>query len=186
MKIVLLRHGKPDINSKVITNPLDLKNWIKKYDEVDLLKTSLPSEETVKLAAECNYIVCSSLKRSIKSAERVLGNDKYNVDKEFREVGLPHGNKSYPKLKLGTLAAIFRILWLFGYSNNCESIKDGEKRAEKAAAKLIGLADKYETVMFVGHAILNYFISKELRKDGWKGPTVPSRTFWDYGIYEKS
>lgn len=185
MKIILIRHGNPDINHKTNIKPKELAEWFDQYNKVSIRNESKPCVQAVQVTKDINYVVCSDYIRSINSAE-ILKVKKINeIDKGFREVDIPLPDWSFPKIDLRIMVLIFRVLWFLGYSKNCESLKEAKSRAGIAADKLIDYAEKYESVLFVGHAIFNHLISKELRKRGLKGPSNPGRRYWKYGEYIK-
>jgi broad specificity phosphatase PhoE len=188
MKIVLMRHGEPKI---------DLSDMLKKKCSANELKTifgvyinsglntqkRLPPE-ALRVAKTCNAIVCSDLPRSIESAT-ALGVLNINlIDSIFREADLPYTNWRYPKLTVFTWGIFFRVLWYLGYSNRADSITSVKRRAETAAVKLKQMADEHGSVILIGHGIINRFVAKKLRYNGWRGPKNPGYNYWEYGIYE--
>ena len=82
-------------------------------------------------------------------------------------------------------ASIFRMGWWFGYSTNAESFKKAKERAACSALKLSDIASEYDSVVFIGHGLLNQYIAKELLSHAWQGPVNPGRKFWDFAVYEK-
>jgi len=129
-------------------------------------------------------IVCSHLKRSIESAKILTEKDILLSDEIFREAVLPSSNLAYPRLNTMTWFFIFRSLWLFGYAKNGESIAATRKRAKLSADKLIEIAKQHDDLLFVGHGFINHFISKELKRRGWKGPKKSAHEHWEYSRYE--
>ena len=89
------------------------------------------------------------------------------------------------KLKPSVWAVIFRILWFAGYSHNAESITKGRSRVKEAARLLITEAESKQSVLLVGHGILNRMIAKELVHSGWTGPSTPNGGYWSASVYDK-
>jgi broad specificity phosphatase PhoE len=160
-------------------------DWVKLYNTNELDRSVKPTVETIAIAKTAGVIMCSDLPRSIESAQ-VLGVQAPTIiDPNFQEAGLPIGDWNYPKLSVRLWAIIFRVFWLFGYSNRSESLNQTKKRASLAAQKLVQLAEQHDVVLFVGHGIINRLIAKEIRNLGWDGPKVPNQENWGFGIYKK-
>ena len=183
MKIIILRHGRPDISKKMIVTGQQFGTWIKEYNFARLDLNILPSDELYRLAVSCNTTICSNLSRSIESA-KVLGKENFKVDESFIEADLPFYNISFFKLKAKTWLVVFRVLWLLGFAKNVESFYDFKYRANLCTDKLCDTATNGETVLFVGHGILNRMIAKKLIALGWRGPKKISSNYWSYAIYE--
>lgn len=91
MKIVLLRHGEPEISLsnmlKMKCSANQLKAVIRNYNDSGLNKQNAPTFETLCVAKTCRSLVCSDLRRFIESAW-VLAVPKVDlVDAFFRESG---------------------------------------------------------------------------------------------------
>ncbi len=184
MKVVILRHGKVDYPPIKILSARDFIHWVESYNSNKLDRSIKPTEGAINIAKKAGAVVCSDLPRSVESA-KLLGVDKPTIiDPGFKEAGLPMGSWKFPKLSVRLWAVIFRFLWLFGYSRGSESVSDARQRAKQSAEKLIQLAQEYKVVLFVGHGIMNRLIANELRKSGWEGPAVPSRKYWEFGVYK--
>ncbi|WPD23157.1 MAG: histidine phosphatase family protein [Candidatus Electrothrix scaldis] len=185
MEIAILRHGMPEpISEKPITAS-DFIDWIRRYNESGLSKTSHPSQAASAYAQACNVIVSSTLPRSIDSAKTLDAEKLIISDKQFIEAGLPSANWRLLKMSPNIWAMIFRVLWLLGYANNSESLNEAKQRASQAADTLIQLAREQQKVLFVGHGIFNRLLAKELRNRDWSGPRSPGSTHWSFGVYKQ-
>jgi len=183
MKIILLRHGRPIIPSLEWLNSISFKQWVHEYNASGLDPSSTPESKAFKDTLEYQAIVCSKLPRSIESAH-ILGKERIVLTHEvFNEAGLPIADWHILKLSPKIWAVFFRVLWLFGYSNNSESFNEAKIRAKDAVKKLIDIADKYESVLLVGHGVYNRILANELRYLGWSGPKNPGSKYWDTGTY---
>ena len=185
MEIILLRHGKPIIPSLHKIKAFSFLQWIESYNDSGLCPTSKPSPKLLTLANKTNAVICSQLPRSLQSAEALNINDITLSHSWFNEAGLPSANWRTFKLSPTTWVVIFRILWLFGYSNNSESYKEAKIRAQNSAQKLIELAKEHKSVLFVGHGIYNKLLANELKSLGWSGPGNPGSKHWSFGVYNK-
>lgn len=184
MEIILLRHGKPNIPSLNKIKAFAFKDWIDSYNAAGLNQQSIPTEKALIIANKCKVVVCSELPRSKESAAALKIKKITLSHSQFNEAGLPSANWNSLKLSPAIWAIIFRILWLFGYSNNSESYKEANTRAKKSAQKLIALAQEHERVLFIGHGIYNKLLSKQLRLLGWSGPANPGTKHWSFGTYK--
>jgi len=185
MEIAILRHGKPDAPAKKRISASAFIDLITDYNASSLSKSSVPTDNALSYANECGAIVCSNLKRSLDSAKAL---DKEKVilsDQLFVEAGLPSANWRLLKLSPSLWAVIFRVLWLFGYSNNSESIIEVKSRASQGVNELTELAQKHQRVLFVGHGVFNRLLVKELRTRNWSGPKNPGSTHWSFEVYEQ-
>ncbi|MFF2484509.1 histidine phosphatase family protein [Paenibacillus sp. NPDC058071] len=185
MEITLIRHGKSLwIEDKPVTCGA-FKHWVEKYDNNGVFEEKSYPAETVEKASAATVVVTSDLKRAIESAKLLNSSLPAVSDPLFRETELPA-----PSVKLGGLrlnpslwAVMLRCLWFSGYARECESLKDAQIRAEKAAAFLDQCAKENQNVVLVGHGFFNRFIGKELKKRGWDGVKKPSSKHWHCTTY---
>lgn len=183
MKIVLLRHGQSTITSSERLSAADFGRWIKAYNIAGIAPRSLPSVQAIAQARACAVTVCSNLPRSIESA-MVLGVDNIaEQDALYRECEMPHAEWRVPKLSVKTWPYIFRMLQLFGYTFNSESIIEARQRAQGCTRRLCDLAQQNGSVLFVGHGSLNWLIARNLLRLGWAGPSHAGRKHWQFGVY---
>ena len=184
MKIILLRHGKPQLQTPERIKANELHQWVNTYNSAGIDHIPAPPAELTQLAQQCNTVVCSDLPRSIESA-RLLGIENIDyTDSLFREMQLPYGNWRTPNASPMFWAVLFRTLWFLGYAKNGEHIKQAKHRAKQATHKLEELATASDSILFVGHGFMNRFIARSLLANGWAGPSQPGRHYWDYAIYE--
>lgn len=185
MEIAILRHGMPHWIPLTPISASSFSGWISSYNASGLSETDYPPKNAVAYANACQVIVSSSLQRSIDSAKALNAEKLALSDKQFIEAGLPSANWKFLKVSPNTWAVIFRFLWLLGYSNNSESLKEAKQRAILATDKLIQLAEKHHKVLFVGHGIFNQLLVKELKKRGWSGSKKLGSAYWAFKVYAK-
>ncbi len=184
MKIILLRHGEPADLSFSKINASAFYEWVNLYNYSGLCVSSKPTVEAINISEKCNAVVCSDLPRSIESA-KALNIKKITItSSQFNEAGLPTSCGKLLKLSPKTWAVIYRVFWLFGYSNNSESYKEAKSRASKSVNILIKLAQEHGSVLFVGHGVYNWLVAKELKSVGWSGPKKPTSKHWSFGVYK--
>ncbi|WP_183041073.1 histidine phosphatase family protein [Salipaludibacillus neizhouensis] len=171
MEISFIRHGKSQLSENDKITCFEFRKWVEKYDCHGVFKESIFPYETLVKAKTANIIITSELNRSVESAMLLNSKVKTISDSLFRETELPARSMKIfnIKLKPNSWALILRLLWLCGYSNECESLKSAKLRAENGSQQLIDYAKKYGSVVLVGHGFLNTLIAIELRKKGWEG-----------------
>ena len=174
--IILVRHAKVIINSSIIPAK-DMGTFIRKYNEADIEKefpNGLP---------EADIYISSKLKRSIEST-KLLGKEADIIDGSFNEADLPYADWTLIKLSAKIWATIFRIAWLFGYSNHSESYHNSKKRAILSANILIKHDKNNQTVLLVGHGVMNKLILKVLKSRGYSVGTKTGSGNWGYTILQ--
>lgn len=183
MKIVLIRHGKPKIDTSIKISAADFGAWVSDYDLASLDKEYRPTQLAIETATSSAFSVCSSLPRSIESAAFLGINEPDITSQQFRECEMPYLKWTYPNLSIKSWSVFFRLLQLAGYSNNAESYKDIKRRSEACAVQLANLSHKHGSVIFIGHGTLNWFLHKDLKKMGWVGPKKSAKKHWEWAEY---
>lgn len=180
MKIILMRHGKPVLAQWGRIAPVEMGRWIEQYNFSEVQQHGIPVASR-KQANSATVVVASTASRSISSVQ-ALGLTPTIVDATFCEAQLPYALWLFPRLSPVVWAAIFRLAWMFGYSRGSDSIHATRIRAKTAAQKLISLANT-ETVLLVGHGIMNRLIARELIAIGWIGAAKHESKYWSTSIY---
>lgn len=184
MEISLIRHGKSKHIENTRITCKEFQEWAEKYDSSGVFEESSYPPVTLEKIATANVVMTSDLKRSIESASLLNPNQKVFSDALFRETELP----AFPRilrLKLipNSWTVILRCLWFSGYSRQCESLVNAKQRAKQAAEQLVKYAEKYNSVVLVGHGFFNRLISEELMKMGWEGKGKSSVKHWSCTTY---
>ena len=180
MEIILLRHGKPEVELKGHLNASEIKLLAVEYAQAGV-QDSPPIE--LKESFNACYVVCSDLARSKQSAKRLGINEIHLSDNLFTETVIPHFDQGVIKMPVTMWLTVLRIMWLFGFKKNGESFVKAKQRAKLATSKLITLAQENEKVILVGHGLMNHLIAKQLRFNNWQGPTSPGKKHWEFGRY---
>lgn len=175
-----MRHGEVVLERRKKITSREFPDWIKSYNGA----TVLPDPGKWGILNGTDAIVCSSLRRSVDSAG-LAGQKPLESNTLFDEAGLPYSPSSLFRLTPNCWAVIFRLLWLFGYSKNSESMNEAKKRARSAAFRLDEISQKHGTVLLVGHGVMNRLIGRSLVKQGWRNTKKLPNTHWGYGIFEK-
>ena len=175
-----MRHGKPILKRFRSIAPIEMEQWIKNYNRCVVEPSGVP-DASMQLAGSAANIVASTLPRSLSSVD-ALGYSPSVVDPIFCEAGLPFAHLRFPHLSPFIWAAIFRMLWLLGFSYGSESLHAAQARARKAAKILTDLHEN-GTVLLVGHGITNRLIGKQLVRLGWSGSKIQKSKYWSATIY---
>ena len=178
MKIILLRHGKVDLDDEQWATSTEFHQWVERYNETGITVKSSPPEATAGLALQTNCIASSHLARAIESAQRLNRNIKPQIDILFAEAPLPKYVSPLIKLRIRHWLIIYRLLWLLGFSKDCESKADTLIRADKAASLLMTLALKNGMVLLAGHGFFNRYLSKALKRQGWVCKNHNGNGYW--------
>lgn len=182
MRIVLARHGKPNLRHIRWIAPREMEEWIRLYNHAGVVPDYVPLE-TVEAASTSGVVVTSTLRRSMQSAQYLLKNQLHLTEQVFCEAELPHPRWHLPRLPASAWVTLFRLAWFFGYSTNAESVRNATARARVAAERLIQLAKENDSVFLVGHGVMTALIAKHLLALGWVGPARPAHNYWQFSIY---
>jgi broad specificity phosphatase PhoE len=187
LRIVLARHGRPDlpIEARQRICGRELGRWYRSYDKsgiVDGLDAPVGLQEAAR-AAGC--VVASNARRAIESATRLADARGIRVEESLREVGFPESLDSSLRLSPN--------LWVFlARTRQMLDRHDGEggraavrARAASVAGTLAQLADEHQRVVAIGHGWFNRFVARELRRQGWRGPRFVPSGYWSSVTYER-
>ena len=168
-EIILVRHARVDVNgtNKIVAK--DLKPWVEQYDVAPLHPQSKPSEALHKIVNSADFLITSSLSRSIASANFF----EKKIDERndlFNELLIPKITIPYFKFKAKTWLIILRFVLFFTNKQNSE--------IEEAKNYLLELSKQHKVLVLVGHGGINYYMHKKLRKEGWKLKKKPSIDNW--------
>ena len=183
MEIVVLRHGKANIDSSKKMSSREFGAWVENYNKAGIDKTFRPDDSLINKVKQCNFVVCSHLPRSIGSAKLLGISEPDIINPEFRECEIPFTNWSQPKLPITAWYYIFRFLQLVGYSSNSESCRQAINRSKTCARQLDDFAKQHKSVLFIGHGALNWLLHKQLLKLGWSSKMKSARYHWSMTEY---
>lgn len=183
--IVLARHGKPAWDEKTPIPGHGLAAWVQGRDAAPIDPSLSPPAELVGIARSSRVLAASTLRRSIESAALVAPGVAPQVKELFGEVFLPTEIHAGLRLPPKVWTSIARSAWYTGWSPGVESFAEARKRAALAAMVLIELASAYESVLLVGHGLMDGLIGLRLRHAGWKGPRLRPRRLWSFDTYRR-
>ncbi len=166
-QIILLRHGEPMVDKKGWRKRKEAMSFIIAYDTVGVYP---PEYDPVSLNHdEIDVIFTSTLNRSISTAKQLFQRpEDQRADAIFRE--FERKIFSFPNIKLPLKWWLTgsRVFWLMGLNKKgIESISEAKKRAREAVTFLERNASENGKTLLVSHGLLNHYLAKYLRKNGW-------------------
>ena len=181
-KIILIRHGKPDIwllpSTQKKISIKEMNDFLIQYDFAAIDKDFKPNEKIYKSLQQIKFAFTSEMKRAKATFQYCQLNVNVVSNNIFNEAGLPLFDKSLLKLKPKTWIALLRTLWFMGFSNKCDPKNTIKLRASKATDLLLNEAQNNDCIALFGHGVFNYFLKKQLLS---KGGVLQST--WDYGYW---
>ena len=166
-QIILLRHGEPALNKKGWRKRREAIAYIQAYDSVPVYP---PEFIPVRLGDdELNVIYTSSINRAISTANQVFNREELQIPNPlFREFERKIFGFPNIKLPLKWWLTGSRILWFMGLNKKgIESFGEAKQRANEAATVLEEDALMKGKTLLVSHGMLNHFLVKYLKKNGW-------------------
>ena len=176
-EIVLIRHGKVKISDTQRSSSSDLKYWVEQYDIAPLDERSIPSQEVHDSVNSADFLITSKLFRTIESASRF----EKTIDEKnelFNEAGVPSVHIPFLKFKAKTWLIILRVLLFTGRGKKDASFQASKERANNCALYLVEHSQKHNKVVLIGHGGMNFFISRILKKQGWRLEARASSKNW--------
>jgi broad specificity phosphatase PhoE len=186
LRVVLVRHGKPAIESSPRTSHDGFRRYIDDYQEAGLDPLSAPPEELLDLVKGLNAVHTSDAPRANDSARTLLPEAELFADPLFAEAPLAAPRIPLIKLKVPVWAVMARIMWHAGYHPEIENYSRARSRANQAADILIDRAESNEgTAVLVAHGYFNAMIGRILRRRGFDRTGSHRVRFWNAVIYQQ-
>lgn len=184
MQITLVRHGKPSIETSRIS-ARDLAQWAEAYNRAGIDPGLPPPASARALSAAAAYALSSDLPRAVESLRMLDPGRSAPAERVFREADLPRMPATLLRLDPQIWAALGHVGWLLGWPGTRENVWGARRRARVARRRLSALATEHGSVLLVGHGIFNTLIAWELLATGWRGPVLPSGSYWSAAVYRK-
>ena len=184
MRIVLIRHGQPQIELSPRTGYAGFADYIDSYEEAGLAPSSLPPEELRDLLKELDHVFSSDRPRSRQSAQRLAPHAALTVDPLFTEAPLASPRLPVLRMEVPKWAVMSRILWHAGFHPGIENPRQARKRAASAADILIARAREAGAAALVAHGYFNWMIGRQLRKRGFARTGTHQARYWNTVVYE--
>ena len=166
-QIILVRHGNPDLKKGGWRKRKEAMNYVIAYDTVGVIR---PDYKVVSLREnEIKQVYTSSLQRAVSTTKYLFPNYSYTPDSSYRE--FERKVFSFPNMSLPMSVWLggSRIFWILGFNDKgIENFRDAKRRAKNGASTLQNMAKDDNKVLLVAHGFLNRYLSKYLKKLGWK------------------
>jgi broad specificity phosphatase PhoE len=186
--ITLARHGEPALSRKVRLNAPEYGAWWGRYEEGGLKAGQTPPDELIQIARDADVIIASIRRRSIESAQAVVGARTFATDPTFVEAPLPPPPwplwfRMSPK-RLGFFARFW--WWFFNNHGGQETRAQAEVRAGQAADRLIELSDAGQDVLVVAHGFFNWMIADALKAGGLTKLLDQGHAYWSLKRFRRA
>ena len=185
MRIILIRHGRPNIAVSPRTSHREFRSYIDAYEAAGLDPESIPPEELQDLLREIDAVYTSERRRSKDSARALAPHAELIADPLFAEAPLASPPIPLLKMRVAKWAVMSRILWHAGYHPEIENYRRAKSRAAQAADILMRRARIDGAAALVAHGYFNYIIGRELKRRGFRKSGTHRAHFWNSVVYEK-
>lgn len=183
-RIILIRHGRPDIPTAPRTSHRGFRSYIDAYEEAGLDPADAPPEELQDLVKELTAVFTSGKKRSQDSARVLAPKAELIADPLFVEAPLASPRIPILRMRVPKWAVVARILWHVGYHPQIEGYKRARERADQAAEILMARAKQEGAAALVAHGYFNFLIGRVLRARGFRRSGWHRAKFWNAVVYE--
>jgi len=184
-RIILIRHGQPDIQISPRTSHHEFRVYIDAYEEAGLDPDSVPPEELQDLVGELSAVFTSGRRRAHDSARALAPHAELIADPLFAEAPLASPPIPMLRMKVPKWAVVARILWHAGYHPEIENYRRAKHRAAAAADVLVARANRDGVTALVAHGYFNLIIGRELRHRGFAKSGTHRARFWNSVIYSR-
>ena len=185
LRIILIRHGQPDIALAPRTGHHGFRDYIDAYEAAGLEPSSLPPEELRGLVKELGAVFTSGKPRAHQSAARLAPHAQLIAAPLFEEAPLASPPLPLLKLRVPKWAVMSRILWHVGFTPGIENYRRARHRAAQAADILVGRAQGTGAAALVAHGYFNWMIGRQLRRRGFVKRGTHQARYWNTVIYER-
>jgi broad specificity phosphatase PhoE len=183
-RIILIRHGQPDIAVSPRTSHHEFRLYIDAYEQSGLDPASAPPEELQDLVRELSAVFTSGRKRAHDSARALAPSAELIADPLFAEAPLASPPIPLLRMTVPKWAVVSRILWHVGYHPEIENYRRAKHRAVQAADILMARARSDGAAALVAHGYFNLIIGRELRHRGFRKTGSHRARFWNAVIYD--
>ncbi|HMH64459.1 MAG TPA: histidine phosphatase family protein [Rhizomicrobium sp.] len=185
MRILLIRHGQPNIALRPATDHAGFAAYIDAYEEAGLSPANLPPDELRDLARELDHVFTSDRPRSRQSATALAAHAELTADPLFAEAPLAAPRLPLLRMRVPKWAVVSRLLWHAGFHPGIETARSASGRAVRAADILIAKASKTGVAALVAHGYFNWMIGRQLKRRGFRRTGSHQARYWNTVIYER-
>ncbi|MDZ4740994.1 MAG: histidine phosphatase family protein [Alphaproteobacteria bacterium] len=186
IRIVLIRHGKPDMERSRWLSHKKFQDFIEQYERAGLDPDNLPPEWLVKLVRQARRVFASDRPRARESAQAVAPHAEVQHSPLFMEAQLKSPRLPVVRMKPAAWAIVARLAWHAGHHAGIEDFGDAKDRAIKTVDMLSDVAQEDGIAVLVAHGYFNAMVGRNLNKRGWKRYGGRHRAkFWNAVVYER-
>lgn len=185
MKIVLIRHGKPDIHKGRWINRRGFASYIEDYERAGLDPASHPPQRVRDLTAAATKVFTSDRPRSLQSGARLLPAAQMISDPLFMEAQMKSPGLPLMRMHAAGWSVVGRLAWHAGHSSGVESWRACKARALRAMDTLAAEAQTNDIAVLVAHGYINLMIGIRLLQRGWTRDGKHRAEYWNTVVYEK-
>ncbi len=183
-KITFVRHAKVDMDSSKPITAKMLKSWEDEYNTASIIQDIPKDKALYRAFDEVDYIISSTLRRSIDSVE-LVGKDVNEANALFNEAQIPVLEGQYIKLKPTSWLVLFRLLSLIGFGRWAVTLRETKIQAKEASKILLEHSEEHDNIILVGHGVMNWLIRKELLALAWKSEGKDAHGNWGMTVLTK-
>ena len=185
IRIVLIRHGKPDVGRGRWITHRKFQDYIETYEQAGLDPESPPPDWLVDLTRQARRVYASDRPRAQESAKALAPHAQLSLSPLFMEAQLKSPKLPLVRLKPPAWAVIARLAWHAGHHGGIEDYRDARDRALKAVEMLSKVAREDGVAVLVAHGYFNAIVGRTLSKQGWLKHGRHRARFWNAVVYER-
>jgi broad specificity phosphatase PhoE len=183
-RIILIRHGQPDIALRPRASHHEFGAYIDAYEAAGLDPASLPPREIADMVKELNFVFTSGRPRAHQSARVLAPHAQLTANPLFAEAPLASPRIPLIRMRVPKWAVVARLLWHAGYHPGIENYARARVRAGQAADILISKVRDGGVVALVAHGYFNAMIGRQLRRRGFQRSGSHRVHYWNAVIYD--
>jgi len=187
IRIVLIRHGKPDIGRNRWLSHRKFQEFIDQYERAGLDPENQPPKWLMELVGHARRVFASDRPRARESARAVAPHADVQQSPLFMEAQLKSPRLPLVRLKPAAWAILARVAWHAGLHGGIEDFGDAKDRAARAVDILGSVAQEDGLAVLVAHGYFNAIVGRVLRQRGWRRYGGRHRAkYWNAVVYERS
>lgn len=186
IRIVLIRHGKPDIPKGRWIGHRNFQDYIEAYEKAGLDTDSPPPEWLVELARKARRVYASDRPRAKESAKALAPHADLMHDALFMEAQLKSPRLPLVRMNAPVWAVVARVAWHAGHDAGIEDYREVKGRALRAMEILSETAESDGLAVLVAHGYFNAILGRVLSRAGWRKHGRHRAKFWNAVIYERA
>jgi hypothetical protein len=186
IRIVLIRHGKPDVGRGRWITHKKFHDYIQEYEQAGLDPESPPPDWLVDMTREARRVYASDRPRATESARALAPHAQLSLSPLFMEAQLKSPRLPVVRLKPPAWAVIARLAWHAGHHGGIEDYRDARDRASRAVDMLSRVAREDGIAVLVAHGYFNAIVGRTLSKQGWVKHGRHRAKFWNAVVYERA